>query len=416
MLVLCKNEMKINIKSLIKACIIIIQMLIVFTPVAVTNMGIMGYLNYYRLLFLFIEVGIFFITSKKIVDWEIIICIIGFFSANLFITFKNNKSEFISSVNTMVLYLLSVITMLNLGRRSNKSTISIVYSYIVFIMFINLLSLIFLPDGFYKQYLHEMTIEQANSVYFLGVDNGFGAYIFPFISLGSFINYYFDKKIISSVILFSISILTYLISFSVTGLLAELFFLVIFFFLVIGKEKSLIFKIVDIKTIILFYIAMMYFLVFNNTFSNNGIIADIIKNKFGKSMTFSGRTDIWEKAINKINGSLLWGYGSVEYGAYISLPGTSKAFGAHNTVLQLLLQYGLVGVFFLILGLVICFYKFKKDKKFIIANKYFYAGVIAALIYYCFEAANIAPALGCLFYIYGFETSNNKRRINYDRT
>ena len=82
-------------------------------------------------------------------------------------------------------------------------------------------------------------------------------------------------------------------------------------------------------------------------FNANLIFSDFIQIVLHKSASLSDRTAIWAIAIEMIEASPLFGYGIVDNGNHILwvTSWSSMYWQAHNTILQILLDGGLIGLF-----------------------------------------------------------------------
>lgn len=74
---------------------------------------------------------------------------------------------------------------------------------------------------------------------------------------------------------------------------------------------------------------------------NNELASWFIKDVLGKDMTFTGRTYMWDTALQVISESPVWGYGFVDKEWYLSNM-TSLAIGAHNFILNTLIYGGII--------------------------------------------------------------------------
>lgn len=80
----------------------------------------------------------------------------------------------------------------------------------------------------------------------------------------------------------------------------------------------------------------------------------IIEDILHKSTTFTGRTAIWERVIERIKGNVIWGHGEVGNGGIISLSWQKmRLVPAHNGLLQLMYDGGIMGTLFLVLVFIV---------------------------------------------------------------
>ncbi len=84
--------------------------------------------------------------------------------------------------------------------------------------------------------------------------------------------------------------------------------------------------------------------------------AEFIANLFGKDLTFTGRTTLWQLIINKIKENLLLGYGydafwwNINEYSYVWNVLTWQPSHTHNGYLELLLNIGLIGSLIFFIG------------------------------------------------------------------
>jgi O-antigen ligase len=110
-----------------------------------------------------------------------------------------------------------------------------------------------------------------------------------------------------------------------------------------------------------------YFAVYITSFI--GIVIFRIQNLFSfviidmlhKSLTLSGRTDIWEQAFAIIKQSFWTGYGVKQYGLYVNYNGT--IWEGHDQILQVMLEGGLISTIFFVLVIILCGARLMKYRK-----------------------------------------------------
>lgn len=104
------------------------------------------------------------------------------------------------------------------------------------------------------------------------------------------------------------------------------------------------------------FLFFQIFVVFNGKgLENSDLARYIIEDVLHKDITFTGRTFMWDSAMNSISGSPIWGWGLVDQQWYMSRM-SSFAFGPHDFILAILINGGL-----LLLGLyiAICYASYK---------------------------------------------------------
>lgn len=138
----------------------------------------------------------------------------------------------------------------------------------------------------------------------------------------------------------------------------------------------------------------------------------IIENVFHRSISFSGRTFLWDAAIEKIKISPMLGYGrgmdtnyfAVDY--FSNRIGNDKYMSAHNAFLQSMYEFGFFPALFIMIYL---FYYLKKTEKFMIdKSKIVFPLLFSLLLILTFEAV----PFDCLFFFITFSYLGLEKKIN----
>jgi len=77
--------------------------------------------------------------------------------------------------------------------------------------------------------------------------------------------------------------------------------------------------------------------------ANNEFALWLVEDVLGKDITFTGRTYMWDAALQTISGSPVWGYGFVDKDWFYSNM-SSRAIGAHNFILNTMVYGGVISV------------------------------------------------------------------------
>ena len=205
------------------------------------------------------------------------------------------------------------------------------FVFFFIVVFINFISLTFFPDGLFYD---DRGIKGDN--FFLGNYNIFITYILPAILSGYL---YYEKSFGRLKIPFFILCITAILSFwsrSVTSLFG---FVIIISFLLFFNRKLWRFIFNNYIYIGTFLVAIFSLVIF----PNNSPLFKIIASITGKDVTFTGRTDIWQHAINKISESPLIGYGYQTSEINIEWLGSIHALHPHNLILGFTYETGLIG-------------------------------------------------------------------------
>lgn len=194
----------------------------------------------------------------------------------------------------------------------------------------------------------------VDSIYFIGIRTRFTDLIFPLLAC-VFIELFSKRddiakwqqiiRILRFITVIAVCIIT-LIKFKIaTALLGFAFAVVAFFiFWIMPKLRNIWF-------VIVLGLLANYLVVFLNIAQYfEWLISDIL----GKSLSLSGRTEIWSLATDIVKRKLLFGYGMAEDGGFVywNYSGPYEYWQAHNQWLQLLYDGGLllVAVFIALLG------------------------------------------------------------------
>ena len=201
---------------------------------------------------------------------------------------------------------------------------------------INFVTIILFPDGFYlvdnyTEVNGVMMIRDQVPCYFLGFRNVMFTTIFPGIILNLIDYNIVGKKMNLFPMISTIcGFLSFGILWSATSISVSV---VLLFVYLLGKR-------IDSKTLVntIYIITFLFFvfivvLRFQEMFSF--IIVDILK----KDLTFTNRTQIWDKTIEMIKASPIFGYGYRDHQFYIDLIGASHA---HNYYLDVWMRGGIV--------------------------------------------------------------------------
>ena len=128
----------------------------------------------------------------------------------------------------------------------------------------------------------------------------------------------------------------YCISFSATYFFCDTLLLLYMLFVKNKKIKAHLPKFTILYAILLLLVNILVI---------SGSLSVILSDVFDKTTTLSGRTIIWGSAIEIIRGNWLLGIGDFAPGFFIDLTGVGGATHAHNQLLQILLNSGIVGLF-----------------------------------------------------------------------
>lgn len=220
---------------------------------------------------------------------------------------------------------------------------TIIYSYIT----INLLTALIFKNGIFNP-------DGLTPVYFLGNDNTTTIMLALGVLFIWIRSIYFNNKLdfwsYSSLIM----ILTlYIRDWSVTSIIGASFLVFYLLFLYKRNKKAKIFNLRNY--IILGLILFLSIVVFRVQYN----FQDFIENNLKKSVTFTGRTQIWDRCFEHISNNPILGLGVEEFEVRDK---TLNIFHAHCTYLNILLEGGLLA-FLLFYNIIFnCYKKMKKNR------------------------------------------------------
>lgn len=247
----------------------------------------------------------------------------------------------------------------------------------------NLVTIILFPNG--------LSINEYNSyvVRLIGIDNSLASILYPTVIL-SYVQFYRGKIKYSAVklLLVAVCITEFLVlsATSIIGLIPLLWG----FYAVRSAGKNNRIEL-DLKKVVLIYLLAFYFV---NISLSNSNITNFIANIFHKSLNFSGRTYIWEKAIEIISRKMPW----IGYGAYNKELLRTIYFlpaNCHSFLFELIISVGIIGT---VLFLYMFFIAYKRTTKLGTCGK----GLVSCLICYFAIVLSMGIAEATSLYLANF--------------
>lgn len=288
----------------------------------------------------------YFLTSRiKIKKYIIIVLFLSFIGITLLWT-PNKFEAFKLYIN-----ILGPITYLILFFIINdkKNSLKIIFNYCILVIISDIISLTILGNVGYMSegsahVVRGIHLSRSTMIIYLNFSIFISLYYYNLVKN---INY---KEKYKSVIFIFISLLLIVISKSSTGVVTVALFVPL---LVVLKRRKLSKFILKTSIIVAMVLPVM-----NITSS---FLNEVVKNIFGKNLTFSGRRYIWDYALQKLSNNPIRGNGlnSTEYllrGKVIPIY-ERVASHTHNGFLELFLQAGVIGLILLI-SIIIITYKY----------------------------------------------------------
>lgn len=239
---------------------------------------------------------------------------------------------------------LGIISFFKMGFKYNRENIIEAASNLFTVMVIlNYATLYIYPQG--------VGVEDGTSLYLFGLRTGFSLYIIPGVLL-NLLNDIQNEKIFSVNTLLTIMFgtLALLNKMVATGLLELI--VIGGLYLVLNRPKMIEKFNIVIFTLI-FFVLDVSVTILGSKFDILGIVAGL----FGKDATFSNRTFIWVKAVQKIASSPIFGSGADNL-----VSGGTYMLQAHNQWLNVIIEGGYVAFALFFIGLLISVLDLYKSK------------------------------------------------------
>ena len=315
---------------------------------------------------------------------RMLVCIILYQLALLFSTAMNDGNYWKLAVNCGTVISFCMITEL-LVKKNSRLYFKTVLDIYIPLSLINLLVILMFPNGIAKEDYY------GNIYYLLDIRNGLPSLLIPLLIYAFVYSGISGRKFTGKVLFFTAVVsATILITWSATGVAGLVIFL-LFVFFIYGKKSAVLFDSLNLSVI--YVAAFLCIIVFRLQSAFSFIIEDLLH----KSISFTGRTDIWDIAIMLIKRSPIIGYGVYEGHGLIFIRG--QYYYAHNAVLEVLLQGGVLSLVFYLLIFVIAasvIYKYRRLK----ASQILSFGIFTVMVMMLMEAySNIwifaLPVIAC---------------------
>ena len=268
-----------------------------------------------------------------------------------------NSSNIVSLFGNLS-YSLTIAMVLEAFRKDQRALLTIMRIWkwiIVLLLIIDIITELAFPSGMYESRAYTLN-------WFLGYKSERAVYTFPLIIMTSFISVKTKGHItLESYGIFAIVMLNSILS---KGTVMTFTMLVLITLIVISDllsrtkmqrlKKALRF-IIDYRIIIpvysIFTIALL--------FSENNFLVKFISDLFNKDNGISSRDVIWEKLLHLLDSKMVLGTGFMSRNQYIGISGFPGGSNAHNAILTLLVNGGLIAIAIYIVLHVITIHKNK---------------------------------------------------------
>ena len=278
-----------------------------------------------------------------------------YFSIYIASTFLN-KGEMSRVIIDSAKIILACMLLYRLNEKYKDCFLHILKNVLSVYIFINFLSLIFIPNGIYFSFVKQNEwYSQIVRWWVLGGKNTMIFYLIPTNVLCQYfiVNNSKGKKM--NLFMIFITILTPLLAKSSTSTIT---IMVVSLFTFFRKYLLLLKKKTIIKGIVVLYIILSVMLLTNSTQK-----FDFLAGIFGKDLTFTGRVGVWEQAKDLIKLKPILGYGYLSSTYQQTLFGSVSYVNCHNSLLEILLNGGIVLLFAMINIIKLIIQKMKKIDK-----------------------------------------------------
>ena len=266
------------------------------------------------------------VVEKKQIS-KIFLAILFYEGILIFSTYINN-GDLRSLISEIVNNLGICIAIEYFMMISPKETINMLLFILKTYIYINFITVILYPSGMYSTELQTQN-------FFLGYDNTHIKYILPAICLALISSYYKSDKIdIRTIFLITISVLTVFIRKSATSMIG---LSIILLYLLIPVFKNS--KVFNFRNFFITYIVIFVLIVIFRVQDNFSYLVETVLHK---SLTFTGRTEIWDAFIKLIKEKIILGYGVLSGTQKSNLTGIFYGVATHDKILDVMFSGGVI--------------------------------------------------------------------------
>lgn len=369
-----------KIKSLNSVAFLMLLLLPFFKPASFELIapGIDAFLDGWRLVS-FAVILFMYVVSGKVS--KIIVAISAYEAMLLVSTFVNHGDYWHLVVSCGTVIGFCMLTEICIIQNSKKYFTTIFTIYFALIM-INLIVLVIFPEGIATDNYYR------NTYNFLGNDNSMAVvFELPLMGAACLYSAFRNRRLTFTALLMFIMIsATVLITWSATGVVA--WFVLAVYILFVYKSKMA--KIFNSYILFVMFVAMQIMIVFLRLQEH---FAFFIENILGKSISFTGRTLIWDLSYLVILQSPIIGYGVYEGAGLIQVG--NAFFYAHNAILEILIQSGVIGLILFIIPFIMAARRLYQYRE------HFLAGIVSVTLF-SFMLTFLMEAQISSIWIFGF--------------
>ena len=249
-----------------------------------------------------------------------------------FSTVINNGDYWKLFVNTGTIIGFSMLMELSI-KQNCKLVFRCISSIYFVLILVNFIVLLIYPHGIATDDYYV-----KNTYNFLAIDNGLAQIFIPIMPIICLYSSFRGKKwTLSSIISLSLISITMILTWSATGLVG--WFIMMIYILFIFKKGSTFDRVMNIRVLYLCFVAFQIAIVFLRMQEHFAFIIEYILNK---TVSFTGRTEIWDLAFQAILKHPILGYGM--YRGHGVIHYNTREYYSHNGILEILTQGGMVGL------------------------------------------------------------------------
>ncbi|EEQ59550.1 O-antigen polymerase [Clostridiales bacterium 1_7_47FAA] len=214
-------------------------------------------------------------------------------------------------------------------------------------------------------------------------DNMLGYYYVAMMMVFCVRDYLVNGRLKYSLVLVAECVASVIVAWAGAGLVGIIFYATMIIVESLNRSEKKISYMRYYATYIIFYVAVVVFQVQN-------LFSGFFENVLQKDVTFTGRTLIWGQAIYAIAENPIFGYGSMASGRTTVIMAYNTYVGAHNFILQIIIEVGIVGLIIFAVSMVICGRKIMhcNDAK---IRRVILMGILAMFIMYLTEGEVLRP-------------------------
>lgn len=271
------------------------------------------------------KVSLFFISLAMLQAWRVICTIYNG---------GNYTSLFLTMFNALAIALV-----VEMGLKIDPDALLDGATFMLgFFVVCNFITILLFPDGMYEY-------NTFTENYLFGYRNNMVMMIMPAMIFSAVRSFkYYNRLSKSSWLIIISSVTSVFMAFSATGAIGMIILCLVLIMAMIGFMP----KIFNIATYIVFNVIFFFSIIIMRV---QEMFAFIIVELLGKDLTFTGRTDIWDKSLSAFLSSPIFGVGEIESQASRDLIGATHA---HNYYLDLLYKSGVFGFLIFMAILIIC--------------------------------------------------------------